>query len=387
VTLTHNTPEKEIAKVAKPGFFERTRRINRLFLVTVFLPTLAAILYYALIASDVYISEATFVLRTPERGEVTSSLGSFLQATGFSSDRIDSYAVQNFILSRDALRELDEQFDIRQAFSDSHIDFFNRFPGPAWWRTSFEDLHRYYQQSIASVQVDSLSSISTLTVRAFSAEDAVRVNQQLLLMSETLVNQLNERGMQDMIRFAAGEVATAEEKAKAAALALSGYRNQKNVINPEQQSTIQLQQIAKLQDELIATQGLLTQLQTFTSNNPQIPSLRQRVQHLRQEIDAETNKVAGSDHSLAQKAAEYERLALDREFADRHLASTLASLEQARNEALRKQLYLERIAQPSTPDMAMEPRRLRGTVAVFLISLLVYGICTILFAGIREHRN
>lgn len=387
MTLTHNTPEKEIAKVAKPGFFQRTRRINRLFLVTVFLPTLAAILYYALIASDVYISEATFVLRTPERGEVTSSLGSFLQATGFSSDRIDSYAVQNFILSRDALRELDEQFDIRQAFSDSHIDFFNRFPGPAWWRTSFEDLHRYYQQSIASVQVDSLSSISTLTVRAFSAEDAVRVNQQLLLMSETLVNQLNERGMQDMIRFAAGEVATAEEKAKAAALALSGYRNQKNVINPEQQSTIQLQQIAKLQDELIATQGLLTQLQTFTSNNPQIPSLRQRVQHLRQEIDAETNKVAGSDHSLAQKAAEYERLALDREFADRHLASTLASLEQARNEALRKQLYLERIAQPSTPDMAMEPRRLRGTVAVFLISLLVYGICTILFAGIREHRN
>ncbi|WP_448871335.1 hypothetical protein [Desulfobulbus propionicus] len=384
---THSTVKEKAKHTVKANFFQRAKRINRLFLITVLLPTLAAILYYGLIASDVYISEASFVVRTPDRGQVASSLGSFLQATGFSSDRIDSFAVQNFILSRDALRQLDERFHLRQAFSNPDIDFLNRFPGPLWWRTSFEDLHRYYQQKVTAVQVDSLSSISTLTVRAFSPDSAVRINQQLLDMSETLVNQLNERGMQDMIRFAADEVAIAEQKAKAAALALSGYRNKKNVINPEQQSTIQLQQIAKLQDELISTQGLLTQLQTFTSDNPQIPTLRQRVQHLRREIDAETNKVAGSDHSLAQKAAEYERLALDREFADRHLASTLASLEQARNEALRKQLYLERIAQPSTPDMAMEPRRLRGTVAVFLISLLVYGICTILFAGIREHRN
>lgn len=382
-------PSNELDENSAPagqGLFSRFRKINCLFLLTVALPLLLSVLYYGLIASDVYVSESRFVVRSPER-QTASPLGSFLKGTGFSSSHSDSYTVQNFILSRDALSLLDASLDVRRAFSNPHIDIFNRFAGLDWWRDSFEDLHRYYQEKIVGMQIDALSSIATVTVHAYSAEDAFRINQQLLEMSETLINQLNERGMQDMIRFAANEVATAENKAKSAALALSGYRNKKNVIDPEQQSAIQLQQIAKLQDELIATQALLTQLQTFTTSNPQIPSLQQRVHNLRQEIETETNRVAGGDRSLADKAAEYQRLALEREFADKHLASTLASLEQARNEALRKQLYLERVAQPSTPDRAMQPRRLRGVIAILLLSLITYGICIILFAGIREHQS
>jgi len=237
------------------------------------------------------------------------------------------------------------------------------------------------------VQLDSTSSISTLTARAFTAEDAFRINEQLLEMGEALVNQLNERGRKDLIRFATDEVRDAEKKAKAADLSLSAYRNQKGVIDPERQSSIQLQQIAKLQDELIATQAQLTQLQTFTKNNPQIPSLQQQVQSLRQAIDAETNRVAGGDRSLANKAAAYQRLALEREFADKQLSSALVSLEQARNEAQRKQLYLERIVQPSKPDMAMEPRRIRNVFATFVLGLIAWGILTMLLAGVREHQD
>lgn len=356
--------------------------MNRLFLFTVVLPTLISVIYFGLIASDVYISESRFVVRSPER-QTASPLGMLLKGTGFSRSQDDTYTVQDFILSRDALKVLDDKLGLGKAFSSTKVDIFSRFAGLDW-DNSFEALHRYYQNKVA-MQLDSVSSISTLTARAFTAEDAFRINQQLLEMSEILVNQLNERGRQDMIRFAASEVAVAEKKAKAAALALSTYRNQKGVIDPERQSSIHLQQIAKLQDELIATQAQLTQLQTFTKSNPQIPSLQQRAQNLRQEIDAETTRVAGGDRSLANKAAEYQRFALEREFADKQLGSALASLEQARNEAQRKQLYLERIVQPSKPDMAMEPRRLRGVIAAFLLSLIAYGILTILLAGIREH--
>lgn len=153
------------------------------------------------------------------------------------------------------------------------------------------------------------------------------------------------------------------------------------------QSTIQLQQIAKLQDELIATKTQLVQLKGFTKDNPQIPALEKHRDALQAEIDAESSKVAGSPLSLANKAAEYQRLQLEREFADKQLATALASLEQARNDALRKQLYLERIAQPSKPDIAMEPRRVRGIIATFILSLIVYGVLTILIAGIREHKD
>lgn len=187
--------------------------------------------------------------------------------------------------------------------------------------------------------------------------------------------------------FAQSEVATAEAKARAAALALSSYRNKKGVFDPEKQSALQLQQISKLQDELIAAKTQLAQVRSVTHNNPQLPVLQKRIDVLQAEISVETAKVAGGDRSLSGQAAEYERLALERSFADKQLAAALASLEQARNEAQRKQLYLERIVQPSLPDYPVEPKRLRSIVSTFAVGMICWGILTMLIAGVREHHN
>ncbi|HMW17270.1 MAG TPA: hypothetical protein PKN13_02020 [Accumulibacter sp.] len=343
---------------------------------------MAAIVYFGFLCSDIYISETRFVVRSPER-QTASPLGLLLKGTGFTRSQDDSYTVQDFVLSRDALRALDEKLNLRSAFNKG--DLFSRFPGFDW-DDSFENMHRYFQKMVG-VQLDPVSSISTVTVRAFSAEEAQKINQHLLEMSEALVNRLNERGRQDMIRFATNEVADTEKKATLAALTLARYRNEKGVIDPEKQSAIPLQQVAKLQDELIATKSQLAQLQLLTKDNPQIPVLKKRVQMLETEIDLESARVAGGGRSLASKAAEFQRLALDKEFADKMLASALTSLEQARNEAQRQQLYLERIAQPSLPDAAMEPRRLRSILAVFVLGLIAWGVLSMLIAGIKEHQD
>ncbi|HQS99329.1 MAG TPA: capsule biosynthesis protein [Thiobacillus sp.] len=365
-----------------PASLRHSWQTHRLFWLTVVLPTLAAIVYFGFIAADVYISESRFVVRSPER-QTASPLGALLKGSGFARSQDDSYTVQDFILSRDALRALDEKIDLRSAYAKG--DIIGRFPGLDW-DDSFENMHRYYQQGV-SVQLDPLSSIATVRVRAFAADDAQKINQSLLEMGEALVNQLNERGRQDLIRFATSEVAMAEKKAGRAALALARYRNEKGVIDPEKQSAIPLQQVAKLQDELIAAKSQLAQLQMLTNENPQIPVLRKRIQMLETEIEAESGRVAGGRRSLASKAADFQRLALEKEFADRQLASALSSLEQARNEAQRQQLYLERIAQPSLPDAAMEPRRLRAILAVFVLGLIAWGVLSMLIASVKEHQD
>lgn len=366
------------------GMIDRIKSMNRLLLLTVVLPTLISSTYFGLIASDIYISESRFVVRSPQR-QATTGLGALFQGAGFSRSQDDTYTVHDFIFSRDALKKLDDQFAVGKAFASSTVDRFSRFAGLDW-DNSFEALHRYYQKRV-TVDLDSLSSITTLSVNAFTAEDAYQLNEKLLEMSESLVNQLNERGRQDMIRFASVEVATAEKKAKAAALAVSNYRNSKGVFDPEKQSALQLQQVSRLQDELIASKIQLAQIRTLTRDNPQIPSLQQRIETLQTEINSETAKVAGGDRSLANKSTEYEGLILERGFAEKQLAAALTSMEQARNDAQRKQLYLERIVQPSKPDIAMEPRRIRNVFATFVLGLIAWGILTMLLAGVREHQD
>lgn len=361
------------------------RRAGSLFLATVVVPVVGAILYFGLIASDVYISESRFVVRSPERAS-TSTLGLLLKGAGFANAGEESYAVQEYIESRDALARLNRHGEFAKAYSTSDIDVFHRF-GVFGIDRSFEGLYRYFGD-VVSAKHDPSTSVTTLIVHGYAPAEAKRINEQLILQAETLVNRLNARGRSDLIRYGEQEVLAAQVRARNTANAVASYRNTQRVIDPERQAQVQVALVSKLQDQLIATQGQLTQLQAFTPQNPQVDVLKQRIGELQGDIARETSRVAGAGStSLAGKATQYQRLQFESEFAQRALASALASYEEARNEARRKQIYLERIVEPNLPDKALEPRRVRGIVATLVLGLAAWGILTMLLAGLREHQE
>jgi capsular polysaccharide transport system permease protein len=387
LTPAEDLPAQTLEQTAAsaPARAAPRRRPSPIFALTVLLPTLLAALYFGLMASDVYIAESRFVVRNPQRAAAQSSLGALLQGTGFSRSQDDTYSVHDYVLSRDALRELDSQLKLRQAFSNPAIDLVKRFPGLDW-DDSFEALHRHYQKHVG-IDYDTASSISVLKVRAYTAQDAHKINDLLLKMGERLVNNLNNRSRQDLIQVAAQEVRVAESQAKAAALALSSFRANRTIFDPNAQSALQLQGVAKLQEELLATEAQLAQIRQVAPSNPQIAALASRVDGLRKTMAAETSKVIGVEASLTSKAPAYDRLTLEKGFADRQLGSALVSLEAARSEAARKQLYLERLVQPNLPDMAVEPRRLRSVLTVFVLGLVCWGVLSLVLASVKEHRE
>lgn len=374
------------APTPRPSRLQRLfRRFDRIFVITVLLPTLLAGLYFGAVASDVYISESRFVVRNPQR-QVQSGLGALLQGTAFSRSQDDTYSVHDFIRSRDALKELDGKLQIRQRFSDPAIDALSRFPAPDWWDQSFEALHRYYLKHV-QIEYDTVSSISVLRVRAYTAEQAQKMNEQLLEMGERLVNNMNTRSRQDLIRVAEQEVKIAEERSKQAAGALSAFRSDRGVFDPDRQSAIQLQSVAKLREELLAAETQLEQVRRVSPGNPQVATLQQRVDALRRAVDEENARVLGRSGGLSTKSPVFDRLSLEKLFADRQLASALAALDTARSEAARKQLYLERLVQPNLPDSSVEPRRLRSILTVLVVGLLLWGVLSLVVASVREHTD
>jgi capsular polysaccharide transport system permease protein len=363
---------------------KRISAINKLAWATIVLPTALAVLYFGFLASDIYISESRFVVRSPDK-PAPSGLGVILKSAGFTTSGDEVYAARAFVQSRDALRELNRNGAFEKAYGASSVSLFDRY-APLSWFNSFEDLYKYFQKRV-TVDTDSSTSISTLTVKAYTPDDARRFNERLLEMAESTVNTLNTRGRQDLIRYAASEVDEARRQATEASVALAAYRNAAGVVDPEKQAQVQLQMVSKLQDELIANKMQLIQLRTYTPRNPQIEVLETKVGALQKEIGQQMGQVAGNSKSLAGAAVRYQRLVVESGVADKQLASALASLEQARNEAQRKQAYVERIVQPNRPDSPLEPRRLRGILATFVASLLVYAILKMLIASLLEHRD
>ncbi len=363
-------------------FRRALRHFDAIFLFTVVVPTLLALLYYGLMASDVYVSESRFVVRSPQRPAQTG-IGALLQGTVFSRSQDDTYSVHDYIRSRDALKELDSTLKLRASYSALDIDRLNRFPTEPW-DDSFEALHRHYLKHVL-IEYDTVSSISVLRVRAHSPEQAVRINSQLLEMGERLVNTMNLRSRQDLISVAEREVVAAEKRSKDSAAALSVFRSDRTIFDPDRQSVLQLQGVERLREELLAAQSQLDQVRQVAPNNPQIAGLRQRVDALTRAIADQNARVLGKQGGLSAKSPDFDRLTLEKQFADRQLAGALSALESARSEAARKQLYLERLVLPNQPDRAVEPRRLRSIFTVFAIGLVLWGVVSLVVASIREH--
>lgn len=382
---TQHLPAQPIGNKESQGILARWKGVNRLCLLTVIFPTVIATLYYGLFASDVYVSESRFVVRSPQKETQTGFFSSLLDSTGFSSSQDDTYAVNDYMTSRDALAALNKSDYFAKAYSGTHGDVLSRFPAFDFDR-SFEGLYKYYGKQV-DVQLDSTTSITSLKVNAFTAQDAWRINVRLLELAEQLVNRMNDRARQDTLKVARDEVARAENRVKDASVALSGYRNDQNVFDPDKQSALKLQQVATLQQALIETKTQLAQLQSVAPDNPQIPVLRTRMTALQSEIANAAGTVVGDKSSLARKAPGYERLMLEREFAEKQLASAMASLESARTQVQKQQLYLERIAAPGLPDQALLPKRLRGVITVLIAGLVAWGSLSLLISSVREHKS
>jgi capsular polysaccharide transport system permease protein len=369
---------------SRSGLWQRLKRVNRLFLGTVVVPTALATLYFGVVASDIYVSESRFVVRSPQRQSQSGSLSALLQGTGFSRAQDDTYPVIDYIESRDALGELNRNNYILDAYGN-HGDILSRFLRQ--FDDSFEALWKYYNKHVVTVEFDSTSAITTLQVRSFTSQDAIKINESLLELSEHLINRMNERAAKDMVQFARGEVDAAAAKAKDAAAALATYRKSNTVFDPDRQSALQLQQVTTLQAQLFSAQTQLSQLQAIAPQNPQIPVLKTNIAAVEKQIQEATGGVTGGKGSLSDKAANYTRLQLDSQFADKQLASAMAALENARAEAQRKQLYLERLVQPNQPDVAVEPKRLKRIFEIFALGMLVWGVLSLVLAGVREHHD
>jgi capsular polysaccharide transport system permease protein len=385
--LTRITPRPDKSGQADSADFVATKpkpfaRLDWLFVALVVLPVAAAIIYFGFIASDVYISESRFVVRSPEK-PAASGLGVILKTAGFTNAGDEVYAAQSFATSRDALRAINRGGAFERAYTRPQISVFDRFDGSGFYR-SFEHLYQYFQHKV-SLQNDPTTSITTLTVRAYTPADAQRFNKDLLDLSEAMVNRLNARGRQDLVRYAQVEVDQAKARASQASVALAAFRNRSGVVDPEKQAEAQMQMISKLQDNLISAKTELAQLQLYTPENPQIPVVRTQIGTLQQQIDRELGKVAGNRRSLAATAVQYQRLMLESDFATKQLGAALVSLQDAQSEAQRKQAYVERIVEPNLPDSPLEPRRLRGIFATLVLSLVAYGVVRMLAAGVREH--
>lgn len=377
---------------AKAGLGQRQRSARRwfsterlshyAFWVMVVLPTAFAVLYYGLWATPRYESEAKFVVKSSASSR-SSGLDALFRTIGVSRTVDDTNLVVDYILSRDALKALEATLPIRKIFADPKADILARFPRP-FLGQSFERLYDYYLDRVSAVP-DSDTGIVTLTVVAFRPEDAKSIATALLQLAEKMVNDMNVRAQRDFVQVSENEVARAEDRLIAAERSLTEFRNVGRLVDPAQDSAATLKLITDLTADQTQTRATLEERKKSTPRSPLIATLQARLDALAAQISLARAQLAGSKEALATKVSNYESLTLTRQLATKALTSAMTSLEAARQEARRQQIYVEEVTVPNLPDRSTEPQRLRMIAAFFITGFMGFAVVWILTVGVKEH--
>ena len=180
-----------------------------LFVLTVVLPMAAASIYLLAVATPRFSSTASFVVRST----VQQSENPIAALAADSSSTIahdETNAVNAYLTSRDVVDQLVKNNDLRAILDRPGADFLFRYP-TFWLPENNEYLYQRFQW-MADAEVDPITSISTIDVNAFSAEDASAIASAMLGYAEALVNEMNERAYKDGVANADQSVAEARRQ-------------------------------------------------------------------------------------------------------------------------------------------------------------------------------
>jgi capsular polysaccharide transport system permease protein len=382
VALRDLRPTVPTPKVSLGARLAGLWRDNKGFAAFVLLPTLLAGLYLGLIAANRFESEARFLVRSPS-ATATSQLASLVQGSSIIRSSDDAYAVHAYMRSRDAVQDLGRVIDLKGMLSRYGADLVWR-PNWGWFEATAEAFWRHVQRFV-DVDYDHSTGISRLRVTAFDPNDARLLAEALLSNSEVLINRLSARAQGDAVRTAEAELVRARKEAVEAQERITAFRVRESVVDPNRTSQSALETIARLALEVSQTNALLAEVRKASPQSTQIATLTNRVVAFEDQIDKERRALAGNEGSLATMIAEYERLVLEREFAERSFTSALASLESARLDSQRQRMFLERISNPQPADEHKYPARLVILFAVFALSWMLYSIGVRILRDMREH--
>ena len=373
--------------VAMPGLAARLRRFVRRnsFAVTVLLPTALAAAYLFGIAAPQYESEARFLIRGRSGGgSGMGAMAEMAQSAGFKPASEDAMGVRDYLQSHDAVAALRQRLPLVEIFRRPEADPLARL----WWEAPTAERLLDYVRRMASAEYDTTSGITALRVRSFRPEDSQAIARHLLTLSEELVNVLNLRLQEDGLRVARDEVARAEARLTAAQLAVGEFRERARAVDPTRSAGYSLENIGKLEGALAQARADLAEAQRFArADNPRLLQLRNRAEGLAGQIAEERRRLGDRSDGVSQQVGEYERLGVEQELARAQLASATASLERARGDAMRQQIFLLRVVEPNLAEYARYPKATLSVLYVFACLSVAYGLAWLLIAGMREHAS
>lgn len=382
--------EKTVAVEIRPSAdlsFRRPRHVGLMvaFFAIFVLPTLVSAIYLFAIADDQYHSTVGFSIQKKDETSPVELLGGITSLAGSATS--DADILYEYIRSQEMVETVDERLDLRKIYSKPEFDPVFAFSSDKM----IEDLIDYWQR-VVRLNYDTATGLMELEVLAFTPEDATAVTQAIFEESSRLINEISDVAREDITRYADEELEIAVERLKVARQAVTEFRSRTQIVDPSADIQGQMGLLNTLQAQLAEA---LIDMDILADNtrtgDSRLDQAKTRIDVIRARIAEERNKLgvsdtSGREGSYATLVSEYERLIVDREFAEASYTAALAGYDAALSDARQQNRYLAAYIKPTKAQSSQYPRRYAIVALIGLFSFLMWSISALVYYSIRDRR-
>lgn len=358
--------------------------LRRRTLGAAFVASVLAIVYWGLIASDRYVSEAHVIIQRTDLAagqnmDFSSLLGNI------ASNSAEQLLLRDHLLSVDMLLKLDERLNLRAHYSDWSRDPISRL----WFEDApLENFYRHYLSRV-SVELDSYSGVLFIKAQAYDPETAHAIATMLVEEGEAYMNAIAQRLAEAQVAFLEQQVSKLSERAAHARQALLEFQNSKGMVSPQETAQNLVAIVNRLEAQLTELQTRRAAMAAYLMpNSPNLVEIDMQIDAIKKQLATQNARLATPEGTALNKTVEeYQRLQMEAEFTQDVYKTALVALEKGRVEATRTLKKVSVLQHPTMPQYPLEPRRLYNTIVFILVAFLVAGVVHLIAAIIRDHRD
>ncbi len=345
-----------------------------------------ALLYWGLIASDRYVSEAHIIIQhTDLNSGQTMDIGSLLGNSN-TADHGDQLLLRDYLLSVDMLKKLDARLHLRAHYSDEQHDILSRL----WAENEpLEWFYEYYLSRV-SVEFDDYAGVLVIKAQGYDAKTAQAIASLLVEEGEYFMNAAAQSLAQEQVSFLKREAESMTERVMQARQAVITFQNKQGMVSPENTAENVSGIINHMEEQLsglkTSRDAMLGYLMPDSSN---VIELNLKIASIQKQLAVEKARLASptGKTTLNRTIEEFQRLQMNAEFAQDIYKTALVALEQGRIEASRTLRKVSVLQSPTEPQYPLEPRRLYNSIVSIVLILLIVGITHLFTAIIRDHKD
>ena len=336
------------------------------------------------IKSELYESTTALMVRSLNQSSPVSSLGLSFLGMGNSSQLQDSMIVEVYLKSLDMYKQVNAKFALTKHYESDAVDFVERLSKNA----TTEEILKVYNKHLI-IFYDEKSGILNISFLHTDPKKAKEIVEFLVARVGYQINEFNRRKAQKQLKFVESEYKKSKVKMDEAAQKVEAYQNKHLLIDPIAAATSKGTIIAELEAQLSQKKlAYATKKRYLNSGNFELVSLKNQIKELKISIKNAKKKLTGNEKGRLNKIVfAYEQLKMQLKFATEVYKNALLQLETTKVEVAKNDKTLSIVSKPNLPDGYTYPDKPRVFITILILTLLLYGIFSMLGSIIKDHKE